>query len=93
MSRIMSDIEKFFYFSLNYKTNYYKWINLWGVEVSDCVPTFIMEINWTCGKDHMISKWESIESNDSWGRMNRFYAELSGSNRRLLEEYVLNGGK
>ena len=89
----MSDIEKFFYFSLNYKTDYYKWTDLWGDEVSAYVPTFIMEIDWACGKNHIISKWKGIEENDSWGRMNRFYAELDGSNRRLLEEYVLNGGK
>ena len=89
----MSSIEKFFYFSMNYHTEYYKWTNLWGDEVSAYVPTFIMEIKWTCGKDHIVSKWKSIEDCDSWGRVNRFYAELDGDNRKLLEDYVNEGGK
>ena len=91
--RIMSSIEKFFYFSLNYVQEFYKWKSIWGEEESGYLPVFIMDIDWTCGKNHMIAKWKAVEEKDCWGVINRFYAELDSNNRALLEEYVIKGGK
>lgn len=90
----MSNIEKWFYFSLNYEMKYYEWTNIFGKERAAYLPKFLMEINWNCGCDHLIDKWfKIVNDSDSYGTINRFYAELDSKNRALLEEYVLNNGE
>lgn len=90
----MSNIEKWFYFSLNYEMKYYEWTDIFGKGRAAYLPKFLMEINWNCGRDHLIDKWFKIaDKSDSYGTINRFYAELGDKNRELLEEYVLNNGE
>lgn len=89
----MSSIEKFFYFSMNYKSDFFKWNNMWGEEKCGYLPLFIMNISWSCNRDNIINKWLNLKDTDSYGNMNRFYAELDSKNRALLEEYVINNGE
>lgn len=82
-------INRFFYFSQNYKSDYYKWKNMWGEDCSGVYPCFLMEVDWTCNRDHIISKWNGVESQNSWGRVNQFYAELDTNNRQRLIDYAM----
>ena len=82
-------INRFFYFSQNYTSRHCTWEDMWGNKHSDCLPNFLMDIDWTCNREHMIGKWKSIENSDSWGRINRFYAELDNNNRQYLIDYAM----
>lgn len=54
------------------------------------LPRFLMEVDWNCSRDHMISKWfHAVRDNESDAYMPRFYAELSSDNRQRLIEWVI----
>lgn len=81
-------VKKFFYFSMNYPCKYYEVEALFGGTISGYFPTFLIEVPWTCHVSHMISKWNAIKDKDSYGVINRFYAELDGNNKKLFSEWV-----
>lgn len=81
-------VKKFFYFSMNYPIKYYEYEDMFGDKKSGFYPTFLMEIGWTCNRDHMISKWNAIVDRDSYGVINRFYAELDNTNRNLFSKWI-----
>lgn len=89
MNETIQAIQKFFYFSMNYQSRWYNWETIFGEKRTDYLPDFIMSVNWGCNRPHMIGKWMSIEDSDSYGRMNRFYAELDNRNRKALLEWVM----
>lgn len=83
-------INKWFYFSMNYKSDYYDWTTMYGEKKQDYLPTFIMEVKWACSLDHIIGKWNYILYDyNGYARMNKFYGELDSTNRKLLLEWVL----
>lgn len=83
-------INRFFYFSLNYKIEFYKWTDLWGNEHEDYLPVFIMETPWGCSTEHMIGKWKEAESAEGLnGRMNYFYSKLDNGNRTALIDWMM----
>lgn len=83
-------IQKWFYFTQNYKVGYYRWENMWGEYRSGTYPCFLMEIDWKCNRDHIIDKWSRIESQSSWGdRINKFFAGLDKFSRQRLVDYAM----
>lgn len=84
-------INKFFYFSQNYVCDhafYSKGKTLY-------VPKFITDCKWSYGTAHIAEKWWNIvtNGNDSYGVMNRFYAELDNDCRITLLNWVLENYK
>ena len=87
MKDLMNNIQKWFKFSMNYESKWYKWTSMFSVPHTDYLPVFLMECKWHCGLDPIIGKWLSIEESDSYGRINRFYADLDNKNREILIEW------
>lgn len=88
MEIAMAAINKWVYFSLNYKVVPYTKPN--DNEVI-YLPEFIVAIKWTCPISHMIGKWKSAtRSNDPYTYLIRFYIELDTQNSKLLLEWVMN---
>ena len=85
-------INKFFFYSMNYETDIVEF-DSFGLVCRDYLPTFFRDIQWTCNTAHMVGKWKSIEETDSYGRMNRFIAELDGTNRVKLFEWIMDNYK
>ena len=90
-------VTKFFYFSQNYPWKNITYTNFDG-EHTEYLPSFL-DADWHCNKAHIISKWKSAcikkydedgypIHNDSYGVVNRFFAELDGNNRMALLEWV-----
>lgn len=83
-------VNRFFYFSMNYPVNFFRWTDMWGNIHEDYLPDFIMCIEWTCGHEHMINKWKRTESDfGSMGRMNAFYADIDSDNREILVNWIM----
>ena len=76
----MIAINKWFYYGMNY--------NVVPVEIADyqdCFNAFPKHL-----RGHLFSKWESLyESYGSRAVLMAFYAELDGTNRKRLMEWVL----
>lgn len=86
----IESITKFFYFSLNYAVDFFKWNDIWGNEHEDFLPTFIMGANWGCNKDHIISLWKDAENEtDYYGHMNCFFGKLDDGNRKALIDWMM----
>ena len=84
-------VNRFFFFSMNYKVGFYNWEDMWGEMHEDFLPMFIMEVDWGCSRQHMIEKWKYYgENEDSYGRINRFYAELDNENREAFVNWMMN---
>lgn len=81
-------VKKFFYFSMNYPFKYYEYVDMFGKKRAEVYPTFLMEVEWTCSRDHIISKWNAIKEKDSYGTINRFFAELDENNKKLFSEWI-----
>lgn len=81
-------INKWVFFGWNYNHIHLEWTDMYGNRRSESVPEFIANIKWTCGFEHILSKWNWLNK-DGDGRLVAFYAELGNENRRLLLEYVM----
>lgn len=57
---------------------YYMW-NTWSKEECEA-------IQWTCEPAHIWGKWAEACDRGVWGAAERFYAELSDTNRQALVE-------
>ena len=83
-------INRFFYFSMNYAVNHYDWADIWGDKHSGYLPDFIMKVDWSCSRTHMINKWRSVEDNfNAYSRMNAFYADIDNDNRQRLVDWIM----
>ncbi len=89
MKIAMAAINKWAYFSLNYKVVPYTKSNDDNEVIY--LPEFIVTIKWTCPISHMIGKWKSAtRSNDPYTYLIHFYIELDSQNSILLLEWVMN---
>lgn len=90
-------INKWFYFAMNYKTIFHEWEGVSGQPRSEYLPTFLVEVKWTCSLDHMLSKWNVVtRSKNPSAYLMDFYAELDSANRIVLLEWLManyNGEK
>ncbi len=85
----MAAINKWVYFSLNYKVVPYTKPNDDNEVIY--LPEFIVVIKWTCPISHMIGKWKSAtRSNDPHTYLICFYTELDSQNQKLLLEWIIN---
>lgn len=95
-------VNKFFYFAMNYSFGQVTYQTFDG-EKTEYLPTFL-NANWHCNKAHMVGKWKAAcikkydENdypifNDSYGTINRFYAELDGKNRMAFLTWVMENYK
>lgn len=90
-------VNKFFYFAMNYPFANVTYKTFDG-EKTEYLPSFL-NAEWCCNTAHIVSKWKSAcikcydedgypTYNDSYGTINRFYAELDGGNRMALLKWV-----
>lgn len=87
----MSGVNRFLYWCWNYQyTNKpYRYV-IRGQQMEDYLPKFLVAVDWTCSRDHMIQKWINANVNgDTDIQIIRFYKELDGENRVRFIEYVM----
>lgn len=82
-------INKFFYYSLNYKSDYITYQSFDGAH-KDYLPLFFKDIVWTCNTAHIVGKWNSVEDKDCYGRLNRFLGELDSTNKNKVFEWIMD---
>ena len=85
----MIAINKWFYYAMNYNVVPMEINDYAGKRTEylpDCFEAFPSHL-----RGHLFSKWDSLyESYGSRAVLMAFYAELDGTNRKLLMEWVLN---
>ena len=90
MKVAMTAINKFFYYAMNFGSKKME-VAVIGEGIvekymPDCFEAFPVSL-----RQHLYKKWESLY--DSYGSravLMAFYAELDGTNRKLLMEWVIN---
>lgn len=83
-------INKWLYYGWNYKVVTHTWNNGTGRMKTKTLPQFLVEAKWTCNLDHMIGKWEdAVQCDNPNAYLNKFYAELDNTNRKILIEWVM----
>lgn len=97
MKLAIEAINKWFFFSMNYKIALHNWVDIHGGQRSEYIPQFLVEAKWTCNLDHMVQKWQmAVHNGNCYDYLNRFYAELDIENRIALLEWIMgnyNGEK
>jgi len=90
MQMAINAINKWVFFGWNYPCIEHEWINVHGEKQIEVLPRFLVEIEWTCNFDHILSKWHlATHDADSHSYLVRFYAELGSENCRLLLKWVM----
>lgn len=85
MKNAISAINKFIFFSLNYKSVLHEF-----GEKKYYVPEFLVAIKWGCDFEHICKKWdEATDANTPEGYLPAFYSLLDVWNRRQLLEWVM----
>lgn len=85
-------INKFMYFSWNFKQIYVEWGDMFGHIHHEYMPEFIWECRdkWNCSFDHIVGKWHGIrEDTDSHALIPRFYGQMGPHNRRVMLEWIM----
>lgn len=90
METMIKSINKFFYYSQNYPLVPIEYKSIDGTMKKDYLPDFFKAF-----PDHIIEhfrgKWVcATKSVDSYGYVNKFYAELDSNYRRMMLEYICN---
>lgn len=73
-------INNFFYWIFNRKSsmgndgNYY--------------PDVVMQAEWTCNREHIMSKWYGRDCSSEAERALHFYGDLDKENRRIMLEWI-----
>lgn len=99
-NKIITDLEsavrginKFMYFSWNFRSDYHEWTDIFGAERAECLPDFIWELKdkWTCGFDHIVDKWHGVcqDAGSSYALIPLFYGRMGGMNRRIMLEWIV----
>lgn len=82
-------INKFFYYSMNYPTIRIEYPSIDGTWKYDYLPDFfkVLPINMV---EHFRGKWiEAVGKTDSYGFVNKFYAELDSNYRADILRYIM----
>lgn len=84
-------INKFMYFSWNFKSICVEWTDMFGREHSEYMPEFIWALRdkWTCNFDHIVGKWHSVlPDTDSYALIPRFFGQMGNENRRIMLKWI-----
>jgi hypothetical protein len=88
-------INKFFYYAMNYPLVEIEFPSIGGGKRKEYLPSFFNAFPPHL-IEHLCGKWkEAVGSTDSYGFLMKFYAELDGTNRNLMLNYIMdnyNGG-
>ena len=90
METMIKAINKFFYYSQNYPVVRIEYPSISGGTKYDYLPDFFKAFPDHI-KEHLRGKWvNATEKVDSYGYVNKFYAELDSTYRRMMLEYICN---
>ena len=88
-------INKFFYYAMNYPLVEIEFPSISGGTRKEYLPSFFNAFP-SHLVEHLCGKWNcACSCTDSYGYLMKFYAELDGTNRNLMLNYILdhyNGG-
>lgn len=89
MEDVFKTIDKFMYFTWNYKM-----VSVNVNSTKEIVPVFIVKVNWTFGLDHAVMKWKAASSGfESMSYVPNFYMSLDTDNRELFVNWVMKNYK
>lgn len=90
---IFQAVNKFIFFTWNYKMCMAISHTPCGNERKALVPEFVAKAKWTFGVDHAINKWMQIENTVSTNMVMDFYKDLDNTNRKIFVDWVMDNYK
>lgn len=87
-------VNKFLFYSWNYKYTTIKALNQFGEKADILVPDFIAKVKWTFDLQHAIEKWNyATDAVNNEAYLPRFYQTLDITNRESLVEWIIENYK